>query len=66
MYSVFYPTIARRVVENTIELTANGDEMHTLTIHPRHPGIIFEKIVVDYGGYQSQYLFGKETDVKKQ
>lgn len=66
MYSVFYPTIARRVVENTVELTANGDEMHTLTIHPRHPGIIFEKIVVDYGGYQSQYLFGKETDVKRE
>jgi len=32
---------------------------------PRHPGIVFEKIVVDYGGYQSQYLFGEESPVTR-
>jgi hypothetical protein len=62
MYSVFYPTVARRVVESVVELpvTHNGN-MHELTIHPSHPGIVFEKIVIDLGGYYPQYLFGKES-----
>ena len=64
-YSVFYPTIARRVVENVVELPLTTQQRHTLTISPRHPGIVFEKIVVDYGGYQPQYLFGTESDFTK-
>ncbi|MBQ8867576.1 MAG: glycosyl hydrolase 115 family protein [Bacteroidaceae bacterium] len=66
MYSVFYPTVARRVVESVVELpvTHNGD-MHELTIHPCHPGIVFEKIVVDFGGYQNQHLFGEESPVRR-
>ena len=65
MYSVFYPTIARRVVENTVELPVASAETHELVIHPRHPGIVFEKIVVDFGGYSSSYLFGTESEVKR-
>ena len=66
MYSVFYPTVARRVVESVVELpvTHNGN-MHELTIHPSHPGIVFEKIVVDFGGYQNQHLFGEESPVRR-
>ncbi len=61
MYSDFYPTVARRVVENKVELPVEGNRLHELTLHPRHPGIVFEKIVIDYGGYQPSYLFGNET-----
>ena len=25
------------------------------------PGIVFEKVVVDYGGYTAQFLFGEES-----
>ena len=68
MYSEFYPTIARRVVEKEAELTVGNPTgtsgLHELTLHPRHPGIVFEKIVVDYGGYTPQYLFGEETDLR--
>ncbi len=66
MYSVFYPTVARRVVESVVELpvTSNGN-VHELTIHPCHPGIVFEKIVVDFGGYQNQHLFGEESPVRR-
>ena len=64
MYSEFYPTIARRVVEKVVELPVGTGDVHELTIRPQHPGIVFEKIVVDYGGYQSQYLFGEETGLK--
>ena len=66
-YSVFYPTIARRVVESTVEMPVlQGCEWHELKLQPRHPGIVFEKIVVDFGGYQPQYLFGQESQVKRQ
>ena len=61
MYSVFYPTIARRVVESVVELPVQAADEHTVTLHPRHPGIVFEKVVVDFGGYRPQYLFGVET-----
>ena len=65
MYEVFYPTIARRIVENTVELPVQKDGVHTLTLQPKHPGIVFEKIVIDAGGYQSQYLFGQESPCRK-
>ena len=68
MYSEFYPTIARRIVEKTVELpvTQNADGMHSLTLQPRHPGIVFEKIVVDFGGYQPSYLYGNESPCIRQ
>ena len=65
MYTDFYPTVARRVVEKTVELPVGKGTTHELTLHPRHPGIVFEKIVVDFGGYQPSYLFGDETEYKK-
>ena len=63
-YSVFYPTIARRVVESELELPVTAADWHELTLRPRHPGIVFEKLVIDYGGYQPQYLFGEESPLK--
>ena len=66
MYSVFYPTVARRVVESVVELpVASNGNMHELTLHPCHPGIVFEKVIVDFGGYQPQHLFGEESPVKR-
>ena len=65
MYSVFYPTIARRIVESVVTLPVGQGSQHELTISPRHPGIVFEKIVVDFGGYQPQYLFGQESPVRR-
>ncbi len=60
IYSVYYPTVARRVVETVSELPAGGG-WTTLTLRPLDPGIVFEKIVVDYGGYTPQFLFGEES-----
>jgi len=65
MYSEYYPAVARRVVEKVVELPVTQKEIHSLTIQPKHPGIVFEKIIVDAGGYQSQYLFGEESPCKK-
>ena len=63
MYSEFYPAVARRVVEKVVELPVGQADIHELTLTPRHPGIVFEKVVVDLGGYQPQYLFGEESPV---
>jgi hypothetical protein len=61
IYSIYYPTIASRVVEKEVELSLGDGDIHTLTIHPQDPGIVFEKIVIDLGGYQPQFLFGIES-----
>ena len=62
IYSIYYPTVASRVVEQVVELPLDSAQnVHTLTLHPQDPGIVFEKIVIDLGGYQRQYLFGKES-----
>ena len=66
MYSEYYPAVASRVVEKVVELpVAQTNEVHSLTLQPKHPGIVFEKIVVDTGGYQKQFLFGQESPCKR-
>ena len=68
MYSEFYPTIARRVIEKTVELPVaqKEDGLHSLTLQPKHPGIVFEKIVIDFGGYQPSYLYMDESPCQRQ
>ncbi|MCM1439763.1 MAG: glycosyl hydrolase 115 family protein [Roseburia sp.] len=65
IYNVFYPTVARRVVESDVRLAPalTKDGMHEVTLRPLDEGIVFEKVVVDYGGYQPSYLFGEEAPV---
>jgi hypothetical protein len=63
MYSEFYPTVARRVVEKVVELPVGSGSSHELKLQPRHPGIVFEKVVVDFGGYKPSYLFMEESEV---
>ena len=66
MYSEFYPTIARRVVEKVVTLPVDKNRReHELTLSPRHPGIVFEKIVVDFGGYKPSYLFMNESECRR-
>ena len=49
------------MVESTVTLPVGPDSLHTLTLRPKDPGIVFEKVVVDAGGYVPQFLFGKES-----
>ena len=52
IYNIYYPTIATRIVDKVIELElpASSDGMHTLTLTPNDPAIVFEKIVIDGRG----------------
>lgn len=65
IYSVFYPTVARRVVEKKVRVKVAKPGETLLEIKPLDPGIVFEKIVIDLGGYEDSYLFGKETPVQR-
>ncbi|WP_114778608.1 glycosyl hydrolase 115 family protein [Botryobacter ruber] len=68
IYSVFYPTVARRVVEKKVKLDIpqTPDGVQTLTLKPLDPGVVFEKIVVDFGGYKPSYLFMDESPSKRE
>lgn len=52
IYNIYYPTIATRIVDQVIELElpATADGIHTLTLTPNDPAIVFEKIVIDGRG----------------
>lgn len=52
IYNIYYPTIATRIVDKVIELELpdSSDGIHTLTLTPNDPAIVFEKIVIDERG----------------
>lgn len=62
-YEKFYPTVARRVIEQTVTLPLDkkSGSSQTLNFRPLDPGAVFEKIVVDYGGYEPSYLYMDES-----
>ena len=63
-----YPTVARRIVEKKAKLNVpnTSDGMQTITFKPLDPGIVLEKLVVDYGGYKKSYLFMNESKSKRE
>ncbi|MBO6064407.1 MAG: glycosyl hydrolase 115 family protein [Bacteroidales bacterium] len=64
IHTVYYPTVARRVVETVSALPAQPG-WQELVLRPLDPGIVFEKIVIDYGGYTPRFLFGNESAANK-
>ncbi len=65
IHSVYYPTVARRVVESVVTLPAGSSaDVHSLTLSPQDPAIVFEKVIVEAEGHEWQpsYLFGNESD----
>ncbi len=67
IYTVYYPTVATRVKTDVVELpvSVTDDGWAELTLKPLDAGIVFEKIVVDYGGYKESFLMMDETPVRK-
>ena len=61
IYSVYYPTVARRVKVDDVSLSISNEKEHTLTIRPLDPGIVFEKFTIFLDGKkQNLYLGGNE------
>ena len=66
IYSIYYPTVARRIVQSTVRLPLRAADVHTLTLQPCDPAIVFEKIVVDITGHMPQtYLYFDESPSMK-
>ena len=67
VYSLLYPTLDRSIVEKKVkfELPRTSDGLQTLIFRPLDPGIVLEKIVIDYGGYKKSYLFMDESPNKR-
>ena len=67
VYSIYYPTVSRRVIESKISLPISASKgEHTITVRPIEPGTVFEKIVVDCGGYVESYLFMDESPMVRE
>lgn len=66
VYRIMYPTVASRVIEKTVRLEVGGSGTRDLVIRPLDPGVVLEKIVVDFGGYRKSFLFGEESECSRQ
>ena len=68
-YDLMYPTAASRVIEKKVRLAvgkgsatdATTPIIHVLRLRPLQPGIVFEKIQVDGGGYVPTRLGMQES-----
>lgn len=58
-----YDVAAARIIETVTSLPfqAVSGQPNVLTIAPLDPGLVLEKVVIDFGGYQPQYLKGLES-----
>lgn len=67
VYTVYYPTVARRVIEKevSLELPESVDDSFVLDFKPLHPAVVLEKVVVDYGGYSKSYLYMDESKCER-
>lgn len=68
IYSVYYPTVASRIVDSELKNVPVNSSLaeHTITITPNDPAIVFEKVVIDAGGYKRSYLFMDESEYVKE
>ena len=65
VYRITYPTVARRVIDKSVKLKVDKAGVKSLVVSPLDPGMVLQKIVVDFGGYQPSYLFCKESNCKR-
>ena len=66
-YDLMYPAGAARVIEVEVELQAKPIEgnVYQLNIRPLAPGLVFQRVVIDLGGYQTSLLHGIESSYRK-
>ena len=57
-YDLMYPTAASRIIEKKVRMAVGntGKAEHTLRLRPMQPGIVFEKILINLGGYKPTHL----------
>ncbi len=60
-----YAIAATRIIETVTELPFSPADLHHLTIRPLDPGLVVEKVVIDFGGYDPSHLKGIESPREK-
>lgn len=65
VYRIMYPTVASRVIERTVCLKAGNEGLNILVFKALDPGVVLEKIVVDFGGYEPTFLYMDESPVRR-
>ena len=66
-YSKMYPAAAARIIEHELTFPVKPIEggLHTLKLKPENPGVVFQKIIIDNGGYEKTFLNGTESPYAK-
>jgi hypothetical protein len=67
-YTKMYPAAAARIIESevTLPLKHISNGMHILDISPLDPGVVFEKVIIDDGGYEHTFLKMPESPYERQ
>jgi hypothetical protein len=67
-YTKMYPAAAARIIESevTLPMKQTSNEMHMLEIRPLDPGVVFEKMIIDDGGYEHTFLKMPESPYERQ
>ena len=67
-YTKMYPAAAARIIETdvTLPLQRSKDGVHILKIKPLNPGVVFEKVIIDDGGYEQTFLKMPESPYKRE
>jgi hypothetical protein len=66
-YTKMYPAGAARMIETSFDIDIRHPaNIHTLTLHPLDPGIVFFKIVMDCGGYEKTHLYMSESPYERE
>ena len=65
VYRIMYPTVASRVIERTVCLEPAKEGRNTLEFKALDPGVVLEKIVIDFGGYEPSFLYMDESPLRR-
>lgn len=68
IYTTFYPTVARRVIEKSARLALpapDADGCVELTLEPLDPGIVFETVIIDPTGSYRPLRINPESPVSR-
>jgi hypothetical protein len=56
---------AERIIKSLTKMSIGEPGKHTLRIRVLDPGIVFEKIMLDFGGLKPSYLGAPESEKKE-
>ena len=66
VYSIYYPTVARRVIDTRVKMQIDRQKTeHTLTVRPIEPGCVFEKFIISLKGQRDRTYLGSAESPRR-